>query len=183
MFSQLLSPDTFEFFARYLLAGYVVIIVRSRFVVGPRGKTSDFLIEAVILSLMVQLVVFLVTPLLGWVSPRLSIHDLNEPYASEFTLFLEVLLLPAVIGIVFGRNLSAGWNNAVLRRLSMPVIHPVQRAHDFAFGNERKPCFVIITYDDGTVARGFFGEASLAASDKDRSDIYLERLYDEGADG
>jgi len=56
MFTQLLAPDTFEFFARYLLAGYVVIIVRARWVAGLRPKTAEQIVEAVLFSLIVQAV-------------------------------------------------------------------------------------------------------------------------------
>ena len=36
---------------------------------------------------------------------------------------------------------------------------------------------MIVTFNDGTVVYGFFGKDSLAASDGNRGDIYLERLY------
>lgn len=38
-------------------------------------------------------------------------------------------------------------------------------------------CFVNLTFRDGTVVCGYFGAYSLTATDPDRSDIYLERLY------
>lgn len=181
--SQFLTPESFEFFARYLLAGYVVIIVRSRFVVGIRTKASDLVIEAVIFSLLIQLaVIFLRIPAI-WVVDYFSTPNQPASISTNLVLFLEVLVLPSVVGLILGWNLSSGWNNTILRRLSMPIVHPVQRAHDFAFGNAREPCLVILTFEDGTVIRGFFGEASLAASDASRSDIYLERLYTEDKTG
>ena len=60
----------------------------------------------------------------------------------------------------------------------MPVQNPIRRAYDFAFLQHDIEGFVILTYDDGTKVYGYFGENSLAASDPERSDIYLERLYD-----
>lgn len=180
MIAKLLSPETFEFFARYLLAGYVVILVRSRFVHGARTKTGELLIEAVIFSLLVQAALYFTSPALGWFW---SVIGTPFTLPGKLTLFAEVLLIPAILGFILGKNLSSGWNNAILRKLSMPIVHPARRAHDFAFGNDRNPCLVILTYDDGTVVRGYFGENSLAASDDARSDIYLERLYDEDQDG
>jgi hypothetical protein len=53
----------------------------------------------------------------------------------------------------------------------------------FAFGDNRQESFVIVTYADGTTVYGFFGANSLAASDGERSDLYLERLYDVREDG
>lgn len=173
--AALLTPETFEFFARYLLAGYIVIIVRSRFVIGLRPNPTELIVEAIIFSLIVQLIVeglYLFAALNIW---RQSTSDVSQ----RVRLFVEVLVLPALFGAALGWNLSSGWKNAVLRRLSVPVVHPVQRAHDFAFGVNRAPGFVIVTYEDGTVLRGFFGEQSLASSDPERSDLFLERIYGE----
>lgn len=168
--TQLLSPDTFEFFARYLLAGYVVMIVRGWFVIAQRPKATEVVIEAVIFSLVAQLIF----QLIAWPVPDTWIDSLG----TQFLFFIQVLFLPALLGLGLGWNLARGWNNAVLRLFSMPVTQPVHRAHDYAFHNNREPCLVILTYFDGTQVHGYFGEASLAANDAVRSDIYLERLYD-----
>ena len=176
---QLISPHTFEFFATYLLAGYVVIIVRSRFILGVRPKPAELAIEAIIFSLVNQLLAALIADLSAYAGLVQWLDRANGFPNSDSRLFffLKVLLLPALLGMALGYNLSAGWKNALLRRLSMPIVHPVQKGYDFAFGNERPPGFVIITYFDDTMVLGFFGTNSLAASDRKRSDIYLERLY------
>ncbi|SEO96566.1 hypothetical protein SAMN04490248_11784 [Salinihabitans flavidus] len=180
---NLLSPDTFEFAARYLLAGYVVIIIRSRFILGVRPKSSELVVEAIVLSLVNQLFLIFVAPLFAYILLTLQNYGFTVSVPDKALLFLEVIVSPAAIGLLLGWNLSHGWNNAILRRLSMPIVHPVQRAHDYAFGNDRQPCLVIVTFEDGTVIRGYFGESSLAASDSNRSDIYLERLYNEDESG
>lgn len=176
---QLLSPETFEFFATYLLAGYVVIIVRSRFILGVRPKPAELVVEAIIFSLVNQLLATFIadistlTGLARWFGTAIGLPDSN----SSFFFFLKVLVLPAILGMILGYNLSAGWKNALLRKLSMPISHPVRKGYDFAFGNEREPGLIEVTYVDGTKIGGWFGEKSLAASDEDRSDLYLERVY------
>src|SRR6056297_511813 len=183
--TQLVSPETFEFFATYLLAGYVVIIVRSRFILGVRPKPTELAVEAIIFSLVNQLLATLIADISSaigishWLDTTVGLPDTD----SNVFFFLKVLVLPSIIGLILGYNLSAGWKNALLRRFSMPVIHPVQKGYDFAFGNEREPGFVIIKYFDDTTVAGFFGENSLAASDAERSDLYLERLYFVDDDG
>ena len=176
---KLLTPETFEFFATFLLAGYIVIIVRSRFVVGLRPKPSELVVEAIIFSLMVQFIVTMLSAISGWVGLTLWISQqgrLFEP-GSDLYFFLRIVMLPAIFGALLGYSLTSGWKNAVLRRLSLPIVHPVQTGHDFAFGNNREASFVIVSYFDGTVIGGYFGENSLAASDEARGDIFLERLY------
>ena len=167
----LFSPDSFEFFARYLFAGYVVIVVRAAFVTGARPKPGELIVEAVILSLIVQLCVSSLRLFPGYPATVSQTDPL---------FFVEVLLVPALLGALFGFNLSRGWNRSILRRLSLPVTHPSHTGYDFAFANGRKPSFVVITFDDGSVVRGWFGEHSLASSDPSRSDIYLERIYSDG---
>ena len=167
--NQLFTPDTFDFFAKYLVAGYIVMIVRARFIVSERPKATEIIVEAVILSLINQLVFLFIT----WPIPL----DALKSIGPRGLLFAEVLGLSSIIGLLLGANLSRGWNRAVLRRLAMPIVQPIQRAHDFAFGTNRQPGLVIVRYADGTCVYGYFGPASLAASDTPRSDLFLERLY------
>ncbi len=183
--TALLTPQTFEFFATYLLAGYIVIIVRSKFIVGLQPKPAELVIEAIILSLINQLAAAAIHEIASWVGLIVWVDDRLEVSAvdTQLVFLAKILILPTFIGLLLGYNLTAGWKNAFLRRLSLPVIHPVQRAHDYAFGNDRHSGFVMITYDDGTLIAGFFGEKSLAATDANRSDLYLESLYKIDEDG
>ncbi len=180
MVPELFTPANFDFFARYFLAGFIVFSVRGRYVLGERAKPAEIVFEAIILSLINQLVFLFLVTVAAWLKNR------NPALALEFgdrvLFFAEVLLLPGILGVVFGFNLRRGWNLALFRRLSMPVVHPTRRAYDFAF-SDRDESFVIIVFKDGTNVYGFFGQDSLAASDPNRSDIFLERLYDIGDDG
>ena len=185
--AALLTPETFEFFALYLLSGYVVIFVRSAFVLGLRPKPAELLIEAVVLSLLVQMAMVgakAITDLIvGYAGVETLPAWVLEP-AKELKLAVQVLVVPTALGSVLGLFLRSDWRNGVLRRLSLPVVHPVRRAHDYAFGNDRPPGFVEITYADGTKIAGWFGQESLASTDDRRSDLYLEKAYliDENGD-
>ena len=44
-------------------------------------------------------------------------------------------------------------------------------------------CYVIVTLKDGTEVAGYFGTNSMASSDPDRRDIYLEKVYKIPEDG
>jgi Family of unknown function (DUF6338) len=176
-----ISPSNFDFFAHYFLAGFIIFSVRSRYVLGEKAKATDIIFESVVLSLLNQLVFLIVAPSLGYLVgflPAAIVKFAEAIAGGRSVFFLEVLILPGILGTFFGINLRRGWNSAILRRLSMPTVHPTRRAYDFAFGDTRQEGFVIITFADGTMVYGYFGPASLAASDSSRSDIYLERLYD-----
>lgn len=178
--TDLINPANFDFFARYLLAGWIIIFVRSRFVIGERPRLAEALVEAVVLSLFNQMAVLVLATLAQTSGFGLSLFA-SLPANAAF--LAEVLLLPTLLGLLAGWNLSQGWNRALLRRLAMPIEHPVRRAYDFAFTQLRAPAFLIVTYDDGTRVFGYFGANSLAASDLARSDIFLEHLYDVSQDG
>ncbi len=173
MISDLLKPETFDFVAKFFLAGYILIIMRSRFVVGERPNATQVVAEAVILSLINQLIFQSLSQLFIWAVPI----QWYEWMWVRLPFYSEVVFLPLLLGLLVGTNLSKGWKDAIFRRLTMPITSPIQRAHDFAFGYQREPCLVIVTFEDGTTIRGYFGEESLAASDPRRSDLYLERLY------
>lgn len=181
-----LSPSNFDFFARFFLSGFIIFSVRSRYVLGEKPKATEVIFESIILSLLNQLVFLILAPSVSYLSgflPVALIQTTSALSGGRTAFFAEILVLPALLGVLFGAVLRRGWNSAILRRLAMPVVHPTRRAYDFAFGDNRQESFVIVTYADGTTVFGFVGADSLAASDGERSDLYLERLYDVREDG
>ena len=175
---QLFSPETFEFFARYFLAGFVIYAVRAFYVLGERPKQTEIVFEVIVLSFINQFVWLMIEPLLFlWnLIPGLT-NGLVLDTEARFLFFVEVLIQPAFIGLLLGFNLRRGWNAAILRRLSMPVVQPTRRAYDYVFGELREESFIIVTYEDGTTVYGYFGAASFAGSDAANGDLFVERLY------
>lgn len=178
---DIFQPDTFEFFARFFLAGFIIASVRARYVIGDKPAHADIIYEAIILSLLNQLIFQAFAASANWVWPTVSgmfaprwLYETVEHFAFQ----VETLLLPAVLGVLSGRFLRSNWNLPILRRLAMPIVHPTLRAYDYAFGDIPSHRFLIVTYVDGTMIFGYFGPNSLASSAPDRGDIYIERLYD-----
>jgi hypothetical protein len=172
--TDFISPANFDFFARYLLAGAILMSVRASFVTAQRPRPAEILFDAVFLSLLNQLVFQLLIALALWSFPGLARHSGSSGRAA---FFLEVLALPVLLGAVWGNALARNWKVASLPRLLMPNVHPTERAYDYAFARRTGPRFLIVTYKDGARIFGYFGARSLAATDERRSDIYLERLY------
>ncbi|MFC3182613.1 DUF6338 family protein [Cypionkella sinensis] len=178
---DIFKPETFDFFARFFLAGFILASVRARYVIGEKPAPGDVIYEAIILSLLNQLVFQALAAIISWSVPTV----ITNPFAAwlfrigdHFAFQLETLLLPAALGLLSGLVLRAGWNTPILTRLAMPIIHPTMRAYDYAFGDITTDRFVIVTYSDGTIIYGYYGANSLASSAPDRGDIYIERLYD-----
>jgi hypothetical protein len=175
MIADLLKPETFSFFARFLLAGFVFISARSRFVGQERTAVGETLIEAVILSLINQMVYQLAAFNLP------SIPLAPEPNVAAF--YVEVLALPAILGGVSGWLVSRNWVPSGFRRFVLPVSRPVPEAFEFAFEAAGTPCYLIIVFADGREVLGYFGEHSYAGTDQRGGGIYIEKLYAEGSDG
>ena len=171
---ELLTPETFEFFAKYLLAGFVFLSARSWLVSGERPNINETLVEAVILSLVNQMVSLLT---MGWLS-----SELVSRYATE-ALFWQVVAQPMFLGLGIGGLSKFSWFPEGLRRLFMPGLRPVTGTLAQAYGRAGSGVFVIVTYEDNTVVYGYFGRNSLAETDRENGGIFLERLYEVGPDG
>ena len=169
----LLSPETFEFFARYLLAGLVFLAARSWVVAGERLKPNETIIEGVILSLINQMVWLAAFGWFEWGSQS----PLPQP-----ALVLQVVVQPAILGWAFGRLLTAGLAPLGLRRLIMPVSRPVSDAFDLAVERIPGSAFIIVTYEDGTIVCGLFSQDSHASFDQNVGGIYIESLCTREAD-
>lgn len=171
--SQLLAPETFEFFARYLLAGYVFLTLRSWWIAAERPRLNEQIAEAVILSLINQ-AILLVT--FGWLS-----DDWHENNAS-FSLLGQYVIQPAVLGILVGWLAARDWLPSGLRRLFMPGVRPVTDAYEFALQSAPEDGFIIVSYEDGREVHGYFGADSLASEDRLLGGLLIERLYVVGED-
>ena len=163
--TELLTPDTFDFFAKYLLAGFVFIYIRSFFAPGQKPMLAEVFAEAIIWSLINQVVY-------GMISAYSSVDLLSK----HLSLFLEVIVLPAVLGFLMGKLLFSRWFSSVCDKLSIPFVHPIQKAYFFAF-TQPEVGYIIVTYNSGEQVYGYFGKKSLAASDQDGSDLYIEDIY------
>ena len=92
-------------------------------------------------------------------------------------VILTTLLLPALAGIILGMAANR-YREYVSRLLPLP-----STAWDKAFWVRKRPCFVVIVLKDGTIIRGIYGMHSLASSDPDRRDLFLEGVLVQDAKG
>jgi hypothetical protein len=164
---RLLSPDTFEFLARYFVAGWVFLSVRSWWIRGERPKPNEVLFEAITLSLLNQLLSLITVPLL--ISRVMAIG--GSP-----ALIVEILIQPALAALVAGYFAQLGWIPEGLRLLLMPALQPVSSALGFAVDQIDGPSFIIVTYEDGRQVYGYFGENSFARSEGVGA-MFIETLY------
>jgi hypothetical protein len=66
--------------------------------------------------------------------------------------------------------------------LGLRPINPIPTGWDWIFSRTGR-CFVLITLKDGREIAGWFGSKSMASSDPERKDIFIEKLYTVPDDG
>lgn len=178
-----LTPESFDFFARYVLSGFVIYWIRSLYVLEERPGLSEILLEILIFSLVNQLAWQVVTALAAATGGALGWGVADRPGVPRFVFLAEVLLLPIVLGLLLGLAIVRSGADRVARTLSIPVTGAYRRAYDEVFLSRSNPAFVLLTFADGSRVAGYYGRASRAGRDPDRSEVFLERLYqvpDEG---
>lgn len=170
----LLNPETFEFFAKYILAGFVFLSARASLVSGEKPRPNETILESVILSLLNHLVWRFGT---SWIFGAFSV------WPTEVILVIEVVVQPYLLGLCVGWAVQADKLPAGLRRMVMPFLRPANDSFDLGLEQIQRRAFVIVTYIDGHVVYGLFGRRSLSSKDQDRGGLYLERLFQVGNDG
>lgn len=171
---RLLSPDTFEFLARYFVAGWVFLSVRSWWVRGERPKPNEVIFEAIALSLLNQLLALGTLPLLLFAFASIQSTPL---------LIFEVLLQPVIIGLLIGWSADRDWMPIGIRRLVMPSVKPVSHAFDFTIDKLGGPAYFVLSFSDDRIVYGYFGKESFANGESGAKDIYLEKLFSLKDDG
>jgi hypothetical protein len=96
--------------------------------------------------------------------------------------FIVIFLAPVVFALVRARLIQTTRPDRLYRYVGLRPINPIPTGWDWIF-SRTGTCFVLVTLTDGTVVAGFFGGDSMASSDPDRRDIYIEKLYTIPSDG
>lgn len=93
-----------------------------------------------------------------------------------------ILGAPIILALVragFVQHDSFGW---LFEMLKLTPINPIPTGWDWMF-SRTGPCFLLITLRDGKEIAGYFGSKSMASSDPNRRDIYIEKVYTVPTDG
>jgi len=145
----------------------------------PRGKPE--LLECLMLSCLNYL---LAAVLFGWlyiiccpddVEPSLKCLKSHLVY---FLLWvLPVFVLPLILGIVTAKLAKNESIKGFFRRFGISVLHPAPTAWDYVFAREDR-YWARVELPDGKIVEGVFDSASLASSEKDERDLFLEAVYE-----
>ena len=166
-------PGSLYLVLGFLVPGFIVLVVRSQFLTGRSTSNWDTGLSYLTVSLIYYA---LILPFLRFVQPM-----------DEFSLgkslvwFIIVLVGPALFGALMGMVAQKDLLRSWLRRCGLNPLHAIDTAWDWKFlGLEEQ--WVLVTLKDGTRFAGFCGSESFISSDPAERDIYIQAIYDVGAD-
>jgi hypothetical protein len=90
--------------------------------------------------------------------------------------FGVTFLTPIVLAILVGAAIQHEWLGKFFKLIGLRWINLVPTGWDWIF-SRTAPCFVLVTLQDGKQVAGWMGLLSMASSDPDKRDLYIEEVY------
>jgi uncharacterized protein DUF6338 len=106
----------------------------------------------------------------------------DSPPSQAWTWLGIIFLVPIILAVIVASASQRGLLAWVANILRLRSINPIPTGWDWIF-SRTEPCFVLVTLRDGATIAGYFGPESMASSDRDRKDLYLEKVYEIPATG
>lgn len=110
-----------------------------------------------------------------------SLYD-NRYYLSHLSTawaagIVITIVSPLALGLLFGCGASGRWVHKALTKVRLHPMHPAPTAWEFLFTTQRDSMWVVVTLQDDSVVRGWYGKNSAAASQPGVRDLYIEAVY------
>lgn len=100
----------------------------------------------------------------------------DSPRSQAWTWLGIIFLVPVVLAVIVAGASQRGLLAWASTKLGLRSINPIPTGWDWIF-SQTDPCFVLVTLRDSSTVAGYFGQQSMASSDRDHKDLYLERVY------
>jgi len=169
---KLESVQNLFFIIAFLVPGFIYNGVLSGFI--PFRQNGEKFLIALRLLTSSAVNYALCSPLIYLLLTNgLFSHSL---FGKSIVWFAILFIVPAILGIT--RSLIIQWQLAtfIFRFLKLRAISPIPTGWDWIF-SRTGPCFLLVTLQDGTEIAGFFGTESMASSDPQRKDLYIEKVF------
>lgn len=162
-----LDANTLFLATYFLVPGVVIITIRNYFSVSKVVLLSEVAWKYIPISLIYAAVTL----------PIAAYHSLIDGEFSALVWYLIVIIIPSIVGLVYGLMGKSESLYIFLReRMHLPITHRIGTAWDWRFSNFTGS-YVRVKLDDDTEFAGFAGAASFISSDSDHRDIFIEKTY------
>ena len=169
---KLESTSALYFILAVLVPGFIYNGVLSHFV--PLHQNSE---KALILLRLLTATAFnyaLCSPLIYLLATNALFPSRTLPQGVAW--FVIIFVVPVLLGILRASIIQGDRGAWFHRLLRLRPISPIPTGWDWIFGRT-DPCYVLVTLADGTEIAGYFGQKSMASSDPNRKDLYIEKVY------
>lgn len=169
---RLLSTiDQFYLLLAFVVPGFVLHSVRAVFILS-RAQSADMnllrfmTLSAINYAVASPLIYLLVTA------------DASDPkLLTSIGWFGVLLVCPAALGVLWTFSEKKGLLRSLLNRIKLTPINPVPTGWDWQFGRMEDPHWILVTLTDGSQVAGYFGGESMASSDPEERDVFIELVY------
>lgn len=175
------SLNDVYFVLALFVPGFVYWSVLRQFV--PLRKLDGS--ESLLLSYLSATVLMyaLWSPFILWVmSATTSSHLVASPFQILVIFCSLVLIGPSLLAVFRAYTIQKDIFSGLLTKLHLRTVHPIPTAWDWKF-SRTSPSYVLVTLIDGKIIAGWLGLNSLASSDPDRRDLFLEKVFTIPPDG
>lgn len=144
--------------------GFLIMYGRSRFVTGRMVSVASSAFEYLMLSSVYYAFAYPIFRSLG--------------ETSQWSLLVFLFLMPVILGLVLGVGTQKEFFRKLLGLVSLNPIHTSPTAWDYLFSNRSGYSWVVVNLNSGGRYYGVLGPNSLASSDLNRRDLFLENSCD-----
>lgn len=164
------EADKLFLFIAFVIPGFISIKCYQLMYPGVPQSSSQQIIDAIAYSCLNYAILAVPIALIER-SPVASSYPVLYYLFYLFTLFLGPMLW-----VIIWRRIR------ICKIIQRSVPHPTARPWDFAF-QKRKPYWVKVTLQNGTIIAGRYSEQSFSSSAPAEEQIYLEEKWVLGVDG
>lgn len=105
--------------------------------------------------------------------------NLSSTSVSYYVLLIMFTVITSTLsGIAIGLLRKFELIRKLFIRFRVQMVHPIPNAWEYKFSKIEEPRWLIITLGSGKCIYGYYGIKSLASSDMNNRDIYLEEIYE-----
>ena len=178
---KLESLENLYFVLAFVVPGFVYWNVLRQFVpLRPQSKDDNVLLTYAATTILMYSVW---SPLILWIMATNTASSLIAAPAKSVIIFVSLVFVgPMVLAVIRAYMIQYDGDDWLCRKLRLRPVHPIPTGWDWKF-SRTAPSYVIVTMQDGKAIAGWFGTKSMASSDPERRDLFLEQVFTIPADG
>ncbi len=164
------SADAIVYTAFFLIPGFIISETINSIIPGKRRSDSE------------KALVYLGYSILNlgcwfWLFYLIN-GSISDKTALYWLLLIALVVCSGTItGCIIGVLKKYNPIRRFMKMLNIPVEHPIPTAWEYKFSQMNEGRYLAVCLNDDTMIRGSFYNKSIASSDIEKMDIYLEEAY------